>query len=222
MERIRVSVGEGYARWAEGYDVYDNPLIICEEPLLRGLAGDVRGKRVLDVACGTGRHSVYFDGMGATVTGVDATVAMLEVARAKAPSITFLEGDIAKLPVPDASFDVVLDALVMEHLPDVRPAIAEAHRALAPGGVFLLSVFHPWFLFKGVPPHFRAVKDGVEYEMPAFVHLPADYVTAVLELGMKLTNLMEPIVDDELVRRCPNMAKHLGLPLAILLRAEKA
>lgn len=217
-----MSVEEGYARWAEGYDAYPNALIMLEEPLLRGLAGDVRGKRVLDTACGTGRHSVWFAEQGASVTGVDASEPMLEVARDKARSVTFLRGELAQLPVPDASFDLVVNALAMEHQADVGPAIAEAHRVLAPGGALVLSVFHPWFLFKGVPPHFLVAREGVEYEMPAWVHLPADYVTAVLRLGMKLTALVEPVVDDELLRKLPGMAKHTGWPLAILLRAEKA
>ncbi len=81
LDRIEVTVGEGYERWAEGHDVYANGLIMIEEPLVRRLTGDVRGKRVLDVACGTGRHTIHFDAAGAKVTGVDASEAMLSVAR---------------------------------------------------------------------------------------------------------------------------------------------
>ena len=216
-----MTVDEGYARWAEGYDGYANALIMIEEPIVRRLVGDVRGKRLLDVACGTGRHSVYFDAAGATVTGVDANDHMLAVARKKDSSVTWLNGDMARLPAADSSFDVVVNALVMEHVADVRPALGEACRVLVPGGAFVLSVYHPTFLWKGVPPHFKAGDDGREYELPSFVHMAADYVTALLDRGMVLTHLEEPLVDDALVARLPKMEKYRGMPLSIVLRAVR-
>jgi hypothetical protein len=89
------------------------------------------------------------------------------------------------------------------------------------GGAFVLSVYHPAFLWKGVPPHFKAEGEEQEYEMPAFVHLPSEYVTAMLGLAMIVTAFVEPIVDDALIARYPRIKKHEGLPLAIILRAEK-
>lgn len=198
---------------------------MIEEPIVRRLVDEggqgLRGRRILDVACGTGRHSIHFDAAGASVTGVDASSAMLAVARAKQSNVTWLEGDVAKLPVPDASFDIVVNALVMEHVEHVRPALAEANRALAPGSALVLSVYHPTFLWKGVPPHFKAASEAREYEMPAFVHMAADYVTSVIELGMTLTHLLEPLVDDTLIARLPKWEKHRGTPAAIVLRAVK-
>jgi ubiquinone/menaquinone biosynthesis C-methylase UbiE len=222
-ERRKVSVEEGYAKWATGYDAYENPLVMIEEPIVRRLVGDVRGASVLDVACGTGRHTKWLADRGARVTGVDRSAAMLEVAKKKLEGLDaeLLVGDVDALPVPASTFDVVVSALVMEHVEHVAPALAEAHRALRSGGVLVLSVYHPAFLWKGVPPHFKAEGEDQEYEMPAFVHLPSEYVAAVLALGMGLTDFLEPLVDDALIARCPRMKKHQGLPLAIILRAEK-
>jgi ubiquinone/menaquinone biosynthesis C-methylase UbiE len=222
MNRLKVSVQEGYARWASAYDAYPNPLIIAEQPIVRRLLGDVRGKRVLDVACGTGRHAVWLHEQGGRVTAVDASPEMLAIARAKLPGADYRQGDVARLPVEDSAFDLVLNALVMEHVEAVEPALCEAHRVLAPGGALVLSVYHAWFLMKGVPPHFRSDEGSVEYEMPAWVHMPSEYLRALIRLGMRLTDVLEPLVDDALIAARPNMEKHRGAPIALIFRAEKA
>ena len=59
------SVRSGYDRWAVIYDREANPLIALEEPVVREALGDVAGLSVLDLGCGTGRHSVWLAGRGA-------------------------------------------------------------------------------------------------------------------------------------------------------------
>ncbi|MBA2541291.1 MAG: class I SAM-dependent methyltransferase [Deltaproteobacteria bacterium] len=226
MDRVKVSTLDGYAKWADSYDAYSNGLIRIEEPIVRRLLGDVSGKRVLDAGCGTGRHTVWLAQHGAQVTGVDPSAAMLARARAKTgelenatwPGVSFIEGTFATLP--EGPFDVVLDALVLEHLPEVASPIAAMARVLVSGGRLVVSVYHPFFLLKGVPPHF-AHADGVEYEMPAHVHLVSDYVRAIRAAGLELEELLEPIVDDALVAVQPNFHKHRGYPLAVIISARK-
>jgi SAM-dependent methyltransferase len=221
VERIKVSVDDGYRKWAAGYDAYPNALIVLEEPLVRGLLGNLRQKRVLDAGCGTGRHAVRMHAEGALVTAIDPNPAMLDIARAKHPGIDWRAGALTSLGVGTAAFDVALCALVLEHLDDLGPPLRELHRALAPGGTLVLSVFHPWFLLKGVPPHFSFPADGVEYELPAHLHLPSTYFAHMHALEMELLDMLEPIVDDALIDRVPNMEKHRGAPLALIFRARK-
>jgi ubiquinone/menaquinone biosynthesis C-methylase UbiE len=221
VKRIPVSVDEGYRRWAEGYDAYPNGLIYLEEPRVRALVGEVAGLCVLDAASGTGRHASWLAAQGARVTAIDPNPAMLAIARQKCPDVTFLEAELAHTGLPDAAFDAVVCALVMEHLPDPRPALAELVRVLAPSGVLVLSVFHPWFLMRGVPPHFELADEDIEIEMPAHVHLPSTYVTDLLARGMQLTAFEEPVVDDALIARLAKMEKHRGQPLALIFRFEK-
>lgn len=218
MRREKVSVDQGYAHWAAHYDSYPNALIALEEPLVHRLLGDVRGKKVLDVACGTGRHAVRLSEDGAYVTALDRNEEMLAVARNKTDRVRWLSGDLDRLPFDDASFDVVLCALVFEHVENIEPAIREAARVLVSGGKYVISVFHPAFLWKGVVPHFVSSQDAqLEYEMPAYVHLPSEYVAALRNAGFELGHFSEPIVDDVICTRLPNMQKHRGLPLAIVL-----
>jgi ubiquinone/menaquinone biosynthesis C-methylase UbiE len=237
-ERKKVSVGEGYARWARAYDDYPNPLIMLEEPIVRGMiAKDALGggakKRILDVACGTGRHTLWIAEQGLKVTAVDPSSEMLAVAREKAKSkgereeglpsrIDWVEARAEQLPFDDGSFDIVLNALLMEHVPDIEPVLRETHRVLAPGGSFILSVYHPWFPMKGVPAHFASsTETTIEYELPTYVHLPSTYLRTLLDLKMTLTDIFEPLVDDALIARRPNMEKHRDHPLALIFRATK-
>src|SRR5438105_3278933 len=113
---------DGYDRWAEIYDEEDNPLLLLEEPCVTQLLGDVRGLRVADIGCGTGRHALRLAAEGALVTGVDFSEVMLERARRKpgAEAVRFVHHDLAQpFPLPSASFDRVLCCLVAEHIADL-------------------------------------------------------------------------------------------------------
>ena len=72
---------EGYDRWAEFYDVDDNPLVALEEPLMDRFIGNVRGLTVADIGCGTGRHALRLAAAGANVEALDFSEAMLQRAR---------------------------------------------------------------------------------------------------------------------------------------------
>lgn len=100
--------------------------------VLAAFVGEVSGRRILDVGTGTGRAALALAGMGAAVTGVDASDEMLAVARERASAagaaITFERGDAHDLPFPDRSFDVAVCLRVLMHAPDWRRCLAELCR----------------------------------------------------------------------------------------------
>jgi malonyl-CoA O-methyltransferase len=141
-----LSVSEGYAAWAEIYDDDGNPLIPLEEPAVRELMGGVAGRSVLDLGCGTGRHTLWLVDRGASAVALDATPEMLAKARAKLAGrpVSWVEHDLTtRLPFADASFDAVLMGLVVEHVASLDPVFSEIARVLRPGGRFVLSNLHP-------------------------------------------------------------------------------
>lgn len=99
---------------------------------LAGLIGDVRQRRVLDVGTGTGRAALWLARSGAVVTAVDASEAMLAVARQRAAgegvNVRFQLGDVHALDFPDRSFDVVICLRVLMHTPAWRRSVAELCR----------------------------------------------------------------------------------------------
>ena len=106
-------------------------------------AGDIRGKRCLDVGTGTGEiafHVARTAGEGSTVVGVDITPRMLELAARKEADlglpvkIDWQAGDALDLDFPDGSFDLVTSGYMLRNVCDIQKAVSEMHRVLAPGG----------------------------------------------------------------------------------------
>lgn len=125
-------------KMASGFDAkrfggpIGNILLQDQERVLAEFLGDVSGKRVLDMATGTGRAALALARRGAIVTGVDASREMLSVARTRAAdaglTIEFAEGDAHALVFADRSFDAVVCLRMLMHVPDWRKALGELCR----------------------------------------------------------------------------------------------
>jgi arsenite methyltransferase len=98
------------------------------------------GDRILDVGCGPGFYvAELVEQVGPTgsVTGVDASPQTLELARRRTEghdNVALQLADATALPIPDGAFDAALSVQVLEYVADVDAALAELHRAVAPGG----------------------------------------------------------------------------------------
>jgi len=105
-------------------------------------AGDLAGRRTLDVGCGTGAFAAELAGLGGKVWGVDASPAMLREARAKETPVRFKEAPAEELPFKDGWFECVVMRLSLHHFDRPR-ALAEAARVLVPGGRIVVGTFDP-------------------------------------------------------------------------------
>jgi SAM-dependent methyltransferase len=114
------------------------------------------GCRVLDIGCGTGRHTAAAFGLpGAFVVGLEPRLSDLHAARQRLELHQRLgqhgggrwglcAGNGMGLPFAAGSFDLAVCAEVLEHIPDDAAALSEIHRVLVPGGALALSVPRAW------------------------------------------------------------------------------
>jgi len=186
-----VDARSGYARWSETYDQPGNPLIAVEEPVVWGLFDELPVGDALDAACGTGRHARRLVELGHRVIGVDGSPEMLARAREEVPRAQFREGDLTSLPVEDASVDLAVCALALEHVEDLPTAIRGLARVVRPGGRILLSDLHPAAIALGGGAYFQDAGGGAGV-VRGHRHLHSDYLRTFDAAGLGVRQCLEP------------------------------
>lgn len=137
---------EAYARWRASQlgEITER----LERELILELVGDVKGRKVLDIGCGDGELALLLSKRGASVVGVDASGAMIEAAKAKAPrhdaDIAFQVAQAQQLPFAAETFDVVTAITILCFVQDARPVFREVSRVLRPGGRFVIGELGKW------------------------------------------------------------------------------
>ena len=137
-----------FDRIAGVYDLMNGVMTAGMHHRWRSRAADLArvgaGSRVLDVATGTGDLAVELASRGADVVGMDFSPEMLAVARRKAPSLRFEQGDAHALDYEDASFDAATVGFGARNFGDLRQGLSEMARVVRPGGrVVVLEITTP-------------------------------------------------------------------------------
>lgn len=109
------------------------------EVVYQRLAHRCAGRDVLEAGCGEGYGADLIADVARRVIGLDYDEATVAHVRARYPRVDIRHGNLAELPLPDASVDVVVNFQVIEHLWDQAQFVSECFRVLRPGGVFLVS-----------------------------------------------------------------------------------
>jgi ubiquinone/menaquinone biosynthesis C-methylase UbiE len=207
------------------------------------LAGDIRGARVLDLACGQGMAARALAKAGAVaVTGVDATAEMIDAARrqeAAAPlGIRYLVDDAQVLgQLGGAVFDLVTCQLALMDIPDLAAVLTAAARALRASGSLVFVIGHPCFLApdavtvetsSGRPGRliadylterfWRSANPAGVRRAGTYHRTLSTYLNALLASGFVLEAVEEPTAGDALAAQQPVYA---GVPIFFAGRAVR-
>ena len=195
-----------YDSFAEAYSAETEANLVngyYARPAILDLAGDVTGRRILDVGCGSGPITGALRDRGAIVTGMDSSAKMLELARRRLGGDADLQAaDLGgPLPFRDAEFDDVIVSLVLHYLEDWTAPLAELRRVLTPGGRLIVSVNHP-LLFPLSRPgsgYFATTRWSDEYNFAGqsavltYWHRPLHAMTdAFTAAGFRINVISEP------------------------------
>jgi len=140
-DRFNAFEAAGWEEKSAGYARIFGAITARVVPPLLDAARVGTGTRLLDVATGPGYVAAGGAARGASVVGVDISLAMLELARQAHPSIEFHRADAENLPFEAQSFSAVIGNFVILHLGRPERAAAEFARVLAPGGRVALTTW---------------------------------------------------------------------------------
>jgi SAM-dependent methyltransferase len=198
-----------------GRDLGDVDFLWCPEGLREAdahLLGDVAGRRVLEIGCGSAPCSRWLLRSGARPVALDVSAGMLVRAAAlnmlTGLDVPLLQADAGALPLAGGSVDLACSAFGgLPFIADIEGALAEVARVLRPGGRFVASVNHPmrWPLPDSPDPDDLRVV-GSYFDRTPYVETDdsgatvyvehhrtvGDWVRAVVGAGLALTDLVEP------------------------------
>ncbi len=205
-----------------------------DRPNTLRLLGDVKGKTILDAACGPGKYAEILISQGADVTGFDISPKMVTHAGERNGNRgNFFVHDLREpLPmIPDTKFHKIVCALAMHYVEDWNNTLAEFHRMLKPNGILVLSIEHPFFEYQYFQSEAyfetEAVKCtwkgfGTPVEVPSFRRPLGAVVAPLTNNGFYIEHLIEPKPVPEFEKLDPKHFKELNsFPAFMCIRAVR-
>jgi ubiquinone/menaquinone biosynthesis C-methylase UbiE len=196
QDRNKSEIAAAYNEWAETYDTDHNRTRDLAAQVLRQVDLNFADRRIIEVGCGTGRNTEWLSQLAAgprEIAALDFSAEMLERARERVrdPRVRLIQHDARTAwPLVDASADIVIAMLVLEHVEHLEPVFAEAFRTLNAGGEFFICELHPMRQLLGGQAQFTSCR-GQRQLVPAFLHNTSEYVQAGLSCGFELLHLDE-------------------------------
>ncbi|MFD4368725.1 class I SAM-dependent methyltransferase [Rhodococcus sp. NPDC058521] len=206
-----------------GVDSDQGEFVWCPEGLHEGdhhLLGDVAGKDVLEVGCGSAPCARWLAGQGARVVGLDISMQMLsrglDAMQSGSTTVPLVQAGAESLPFADASFDIACSAFgAVPFVADSARVMREVERVLRPGGIWAFAVNHPirWIFLDDPGPR------GLTATLPYFDRTPyvevdddnvptyvehhrtiGDRVREIVAAGLEVRDIIEPEWPDWLDR----------------------
>src|SRR5207253_5196911 len=166
---VRLAPIEGYRLWSETWEADPSAIVALESRWAGPWLSDLRGKSFFDVSCGAGRWLAHAHSQGAVVFGTDLCREMLLRAWDK-PGLTgrLALAETTRLPLRTGCADVVLCALSMGHISNMKAALSELARIVRSRGRLIVTDFHPDALRLGWKRTFRS--NGQLYEIETYLY----------------------------------------------------
>ena len=234
---MKEKILSAYEEMAESYNAmidYKAHNAFYDRPNTLGLMPEVKGKSILDAACGPGKYAEILISQRANLTGFDMSPRMIEFAKERnKDSGTFFVHDLTQPleMLENESFDIVLCALAMHYVQDWTLTIKEFYRVLKPKGLLIMSIEHPFFEFN----YFKSTKYfdvepvkctwrgfGKPIEINSYRRPLNECISPLTDNGFYIDKLLEPKPVAEFEKYDPKHFKELNeFPGFMCIRAVK-
>jgi SAM-dependent methyltransferase len=233
-----------------GQNVYDDPDFFAayqqmrearsginetvEQPAVRALVGDVRGKDAIDLGCGDGGLCRDLMALGArSVVGIDPSARMLELAawRTTDERVRYIRGFAEDAGLPAGSADLVVSSLALHYVPDLGPLLRRIASWLRPGGRLVASMEHPVRTASPELGRHPLVVDRYASEgrrdttwyidgVVKYHRRLSSIVNGIIDAGLVLERLAEPTPSPAAVAARPDLADHARSPAILVVAAH--
>ncbi|MGG4167909.1 class I SAM-dependent methyltransferase [Rossellomorea vietnamensis] len=232
---------EGYMNLRDSKMTYNDFL---EQPAMKEALPDLKGKRVMDLGCGTGELSKYCIEMGASaVVGVDISEKMITRAlrENKDDNITYICSPIEDLSNQTEPFDLIVSSLAIHYIEDYESLIEKLHTLLKPGGILIYSTEHPvvtarkdmknwWKNENGERLHWALdhYREEGKREQHWYVDGVIKYhrtiptlVNGLICRGFMLEKMLEPLPTKEGLNLMPDLKNEERRPSFLIIKSRK-
>ena len=219
---------------------------VIEQPTMRALLPDVKGMRVLELGCGSGANAFAFaEGGAVQVLAIDLSEKMLSVAKEENshPCVQYLQMDMAQIGELEGKFDLVYSSLAFHYVEDFGKLMKQISGLLNDGGVLLFSQEHPLttatidglghfnkdendeYISYTLSNYCQSGKRVVNWFVDGVLKYHrtfSDIITAVLEAGLVVERVCEPVPPPCAIEKVPRMKKELIKPSFLIVKAKKS
>lgn len=217
---------------------------LVEQPAIKALLPDLKGKTVLDLGCGYGENCIGFIKNGAkSVVGVDISKKMLEVAKKENANelIKYMHMDMSEIEYLNQKFDLVFSSLAFHYVKDFKKLLHDIRNLLNDNGELLFSQEHPYttapkagpiwtkddcgnkihynlsdYMYSG-KRHYRWFVDNIE----KYHRSISEIFNSIISLGFIINNVVEPVPDEYALEKRPDFIDEFHKTTCIIIKSTK-
>lgn len=224
----------------------NNYNILLEQPAMKKLLPDLKGKKVLDLGCGYGINCIDFVKAGASeVTGIDISKRMLEVAKTQNTDdkITYINMPLENLSELSSKYDLVYSSLCFHYIKDFKRLSADIFNLLNDNGILLFSQEHP-IVTASAGIHGDYLRDSQgkayaycisDYQNESSVRVEDWFVDGIIkyhrtfstiintlcDVGLTVNRVVEPVPDKYALSKRSGIVKEFIKPNFLIVKAIK-
>jgi len=187
-----MNIKSAYNIWANNYDEDKNLTRDLDAEIVRKEFLDQKFDSILEVGCGTGKNTIFFESISNHLTAIDFSDGMINKAKEKVESenVRFKIRDITEeWDLAEEKFDLITFNLILEHIENLTFIFEQAHKILNSKGIVFINELHPFRQYDGKKAIYT--EHGETKEIDAFIHNISDFVNSANKSGLMLLTLNE-------------------------------